>query len=384
MIEEDKKVVVMGKTIGAFFQFIMDDPIMMGLCIAILVLIVLFILVLFLGKKSDAKEKKEIEATKEDSLLKTEVNLNVTDIVPPTASEQPVESTVISSPEIETFSPMEAVEVPVTTEEPVKLEVPTGEPVKEVESVQDIATSPKTTVPSFDDYKIEPPTVEENATMGNIVTSNMEQFDVSSNVEDNGSIVMPMENNIFDSSVLAPESSEIHTPIEETKKEPAREENIFDNISMTLESPQIVESTVNPIDEIAIEEIPSIENTLQTPSELVAPVTMESIETPIEQPMSIEEPVAEAEIEVAGESSNEETLEDIYSFDETELPELKFEDFSRTAIIRHMPVLDTNTKNILQEDKSEDLDDLDLPKLNTTNNNSGVLNVLKGETFDIK
>lgn len=374
----------MGKTIGAFFQFIMDDPIMMGLCIAILVLIVLFILVLFLGKKSDAKEKKEIEATKEDSLLKTEVNLNVTDIVPPTASEQPVESTVISSPEIETFSPMEVVEVPVTTEESVKLEVPTGEPVKEVESVQDIATSPKTTVPSFDDYKIEPPTVEKNATMGNIVTSNMEQFDVSSNVEDNGSIVMPMENNIFDSSVLAPESNETHTPIEETKKEPVREENIFDNISMSLESPQIVESTVNPIDEIAIEEIPSIENTLQAPSELVAPVTMESIETPIEQPMSIEEPVAEAEIEVAGESSNEETLEDIYSFDETELPELKLEDFSRTAIIRHMPVLDTNTKNILQEDKSEDLDDLDLPKLNTTNNNSGVLNVLKGETFDIK
>lgn len=378
MIEEEKKVVKVGKTISAFFQFILDDPIMMGLCIAIVVLIILFIAVLFLGKKSDAKESKETH--KEEELLKTEVNLNVNS--EPVSATQNVEPSV-ETPEIETFTQEPAVEVPVTFEEPTKLEVPVSEPIKQVvnETVVEPVQENVSPVPSFDDFKIEAPTEEEVK----VITEELkivqpEQMNETSVVNEPVMEMTSNESNIFDSKVLAPEMDD-YSLENVLAQEPVESNNIFDNpTSMEMSNPQVVESVVNPIEEVEVQnETPSIE---VVPVVDVNPIGMVQETTSKEE--NKPEEVSVAPIDTGVEVAQEESLKDIYSFDESELPELKLEDFSRTSIIRHMPVLDTNTKNILEDKPSEDLDDLDLPKLNTASNNTGVFNALKGEAFEIK
>jgi len=104
----------MSKTISAFFQFIMDDPIMLGLCLAIGVLVILFIIVLLLGKKAD---KEEAMKDKEEELLKTQVDLKVME-------ENDNNSMAPLYEEVKIEAALEAVEVPVVTDNAVSLEVP--------------------------------------------------------------------------------------------------------------------------------------------------------------------------------------------------------------------------------------------------------------------
>ena len=55
----------MGDTIKEFFIFISDNPLMLGLCIAIVLLFLILIIVLFAGGKRNKKEKDVLENTSE-------------------------------------------------------------------------------------------------------------------------------------------------------------------------------------------------------------------------------------------------------------------------------------------------------------------------------
>lgn len=318
MIEEEKKVVNVGKKISAFFQFVLDDPVMLCLCIAIIVLIILYIMVLVIGKKADKKEK--IENKKEEELLKTEVNLSVLDETTP--KEEPVVS--------EDARQEEAVPIPVVIEEqPSSLEV-----LEEVEETPVIESEPVTVnndnredisiaMPSFDDYKIEFPAEEEKK--------------------------IPEEINIFNNL----EENVPNNPIEVEKVEEApivNEPLGFDPNDYVFEpNSEIILSTVNPIEEVS-------EKT--------------------------SEPVKLATEEV---KPQEESLSDVYGYDDSELPSVNVEDFNRTALIRHIPMLDSKIYDKIKEnDKEQDeLADVDLPKLSNANSGLPMFNDLKGESFNI-
>jgi len=112
-----------------------------------------------------------------------------------------------------------------------------------------------------------------------------------------------------------------------------------------------------------------------------------AIDLPIIQPAEkvVELPIIE-EVQPVVEEKKEESLKDIYGYEETELPDIKVEDFSRTAIIRHIPVLDSKLTKMFEVKPngivSESDDDLDLPKLNTATIGTGI-DALRGESFDI-
>lgn len=409
MIEEEKKVVTMGKTIDAFFKFILDDPIMLGLCLAIVVLIVLFIVVLLLGKKADKKEDKNIE--KEDALLKTEIDLTKLD-ESAGASLETIDTEPKVVPTIETPKENDVQEIPVTIEEPTKLEIEKEEQKEPIDNFV-LEEGAPSSIPSFDDYKIEVPTAEEIKE----ITQELEVIDApkEQQLEEVPSFEVPK---LESADVVLPAVSETDS-IEAlddltNAEEPVQEEqNIFD-----MQEPLgIVESVVNPIEGSVIpassdgEENNKLENALMnefnfSTQEVSAP---EIEDVPVEEKPIVEEPsmtdipkVIEPEeksetienlynvkLEEAEKLSEEvESLEDMYTLSEEELPEIKVEDFSRTAIIRHVPILETNTKNILDDkvtdSSSEDLDDLALPKLSSNREDKTVLGSLKGESFDIE
>ncbi len=347
----------MGDTFNAFVKFISDDPIMLGLCIAIIVLVIAFILVLILGRKKDDTNDDKHENTQE--LLKTEVNLDtlkstqeyslselqnkenlneqeVTPVSDPlTTVEEPttIMNTEIEDPKIETSPVIEetptaetspqveeptpvveqeapAIEVPVTTEVPTPLEVPimdTPNPVIKEET-------PASVIPTFDSIKIEPePIMPVNP--GPITNSDV---------------------NIFD----AKEEPIPVVPLDESTVKP------------------IIESSVNPLDETT-----TIDTNNINPFENKEPVK-EEVELPI-----ITAPIPKVE----------EPFSSVYTTPVEELPSVNTEEFSRTAIIRHIPVMETKT---ITDDT--DLDDLDLPKLNTNTTNNSALGALEGETFNIR
>lgn len=357
------------KTIGAFFQFILDDPIMLGLCLAILVLIILFVIVLFLGKKADREEQKN-EAGEE--LLETQVDLNV-------LNETYKES------ELETNTAI-AMEVPVTIEEkPIQVEI---SPTEALETFS--KTEP---IPSFEDFKIEAPTPEEIK-------------EATGELKPVGFDLQPQQNEEPKEMVgfnLQPKTIEVPTePVgfdlqPEAKNEPI----VFKPEDYIVDAgPSIIESNVNPIeDENAnfdmekqlmssfnfsipetkpqVDSIEKEEVDLPRPKETVEPVK----DLPVEPPRPIQKaPIERSTFE------KEETLRDIYGYEDVEIPEIAVEDFSRTAIIRHIPVLDSKLSTMFEVKPSgiitESDDDVDLPKLNTATNGTG-LNALHGESFDI-
>ena len=69
----------------------------------------------------------------------------------------------------------------------------------------------------------------------------------------------------------------------------------------------------------------------------------------------------------------------VYVNQNDELPKNNYEDFSKTEIIRHTPVMESAESKVNEEAKPQDID---LPKLNNDSNTS-VLNSLSGESFDI-
>ncbi len=343
----------MGDTFNAFVKFISDDPIMLGLCIAIIILVIAFILVLILGRKKDDTNDDKHENTQE--LLKTEVNLDtlkstqeyslselqnkenlseqevapVSD--PLTTMEEPVPITntapvepepipVVEETPVETFpqpevqtpvveEPTPAIEVPVTTEAPTALEVP----VMDTPAPTPTET-PASTIPTFDSIKIEPePIMSVNPEP--ITNSDVNIFDVKEEP-------IPV------------------VPLDESTVKP------------------IIESSVNPLDETT-----KIEEMGTNVSETKEPVK-EEVELPI-----ITGPIPKVE----------EPFSSVYTKGEEELPNVNTEEFSRTAIIRHIPVMETK-----KEVDDTDLDDLDLPKLNTNTTNNSALGSLEGETFNIR
>ena len=331
----------MGDTFNAFVKFISDDPIMLGLCIAIIILVIAFILVLILGRKKDDTSDDKHENTQE--LLKTEVNLDtlkstqeyslselqnkenlseqeatpISDplttmeepIVMNTETVEPEPTPVVEETPMETFPqtevPTPAVEVPVTIETPTPLEVP----------VMDTPEAPASVIPTFDSLKIEPePIMSVNPEP--ITNSDVNIFDVKEEP-------IPV------------------VPLDESTVKP------------------IIESSVNPLDETTkIEEIGA---NVFGKSEPVK----EEVELPI-----ITEPIPKVE---------QQPFSSVYTKPEEELSNVNTEEFSRTAIIRHIPVMET--KKTIDD---TDLDDLDLPKLNTNTTNNSVLGALEGETFNIR
>jgi len=330
---------------------------MLGLCIAIIILVIAFILVLILGRKKDDSNDDKHDNTQE--LLKTEVNLDtlkstqeyslselqnkenpreeeVTPVSDPlTTMEEPatimnteieepkVEPSIIAeetpktdtlleveepNPVIEQESP--AIEVPVTTGEPTSLEVPVMD--TPAPTVQE---APASVMPIFDSIKIEPEP---------IMPVNPEPITNSSA-------------NIFD----VKEEPIPVVPLDESTVKP------------------IIESSVNPLDETTTIET----NNTINPFENKEPAK-EEVELPI-----ITGPIPKVE----------EPFSSVYTKPEEELSNVNTEEFSRTAIIRHIPVMETK-----KEVDDTDLDDLDLPKLNTNTTNNSALGSLEGETFNIR
>ena len=371
-IVKEKKVVNVGKTISAFFQFILEDPVMLGLCIAIAVLVVLFIVVLVLGRRAD---KKDAQATKsEENLLKTEIDLSVL------ADPEESQSVATNVPEIvETFT--DATEVPVEVPiEPVQVEFTASEfdgavdsePEAAIVKPDEVANVEKQPpLMSFEDFKIETPTTEEIAD----ITQEQNVFD-----EEHGEIareVLPVEETVsFDESKSGDNESPLVELLEE-EKEPVVDEAVTE--VLPLEEPA---ADVQEIEEVVNE--PDYSDYLYEPG----PAIVESAVNPVgEADTSAEVPSIEeqmnVELPIVDEQSKKESIEDIYSYDD-ELPDIKVEDFSRTSLIRHIPVLDMKMNFLFEEDdKKSELDDLDLPKLKSSASDQTSFNSLKGESFDI-
>lgn len=350
----------MGDTFNAFVKFISDDPIMLGLCIAIIVLIIAFILVLFLGRKKDDKEAVE-DTTKE--LLKTEINMEALKSTQEfSLNELQNEQSnvpVFDTPEnIETFkkedfstskiteTPVEQIEQKSDMEVPVAIESnPTSLEVPNVTNGLETAPIIETPNYSFDSLKIE--------TTPNINTSNRE----------------------VTSAGLTNDTSLISEPFKEV---PAEQKIDEPNIS------PIIESVVSPVDAptfpsfdtMAVDSKPTIQNTetpqlastLENETKRIEP-ELPTMNEPVPKPI---EPFSSVNVDA-----------------NAELPSINTEDFSRTEIIRHIPImeatkpLEPNTTN-----DEDDLDDIDLPMLNANDKDEtplkeNALSALQGETFNI-
>ena len=395
----------MSKTISAFFQFIMDDPIMLGLCLAIGVLVILFIIVLLLGKKAD---KEEAMKDKEEELLKTQVDLKVME-------ENDNNSMAPLYEEVKIEATPEAVEVPVVTDNAVSLEVP-SENVEEFTIPEIEAASHTESVPSFEDYKIEAPTWEEIKEVTgelNVVQLQDEskptgfdmkpEVDSSVSMENVGFNLQPMEtfeeaNDPVGFSLQPKEANESIINTADTTSTIEQEPIVFSmEDRLTEPVPDIIESTVNPVEDNSSlydedTNIFDLEERLLSNFKFSFPAESpkeenKAIDLPIIQPAEkvVELPIIE-EVRPVVEERKEESLKDIYGYEETELPDIKVEDFSRTAIIRHIPVLDSKLTKMFEVKPngivSESDDDLDLPKLNTATIGTGI-DVLRGESFDI-
>lgn len=395
----------MSKTISAFFQFIMDDPIMLGLCLAIGVLVILFIIVLLLGKKAD---KEEAMKDKEEELLKTQVDLKVME-------ENDNNSMAPLYEEVKIEATPEAVEVPVVTDNAVSLEVP-SENVEEFTIPEIEAKAHTEPVPSFEDYKIEAPTLEEIKEVTgelNVVQLQDEskptgfdmkpEVDSSVSMENVGFDIQPMEtfeeaNDPVGFSLQPKEANESIINTADTTSTIEQEPIVFSmEDRLTEPVPDIIESTVNPVEDNSSlydedTNIFDLEEKLLSNFKFSLPAESpkeenKATDLPIIQPAEkvVELPIIE-EVRPVVEEKKEESLKDIYGYEETELPDIKVEDFSRTAIIRHIPVLDSKLTKMFEVKPngivSESDDDLDLPKLNTATIGTGI-DVLRGESFDI-
>lgn len=344
----------MGNTFNAFVKFISDDPIMLGLCIAIIVLIIAFILVLFLGRKKENKEEN-VDNTRE--LLKTDINIdalkstqeyNIDDLKveePAKASldveisDSKNEPVLDSSKEIGANSDVPQ-EIPVTLDTaPTALEVPTSNTLDVFEVPTE--TNPLDTLNNVTDNA---PTIEPST-----IASQPQEIETA---------------NIFD---IKPEAPKVEEPKTSSPVEPKP----LDEAAIT----PIIESSISPIEPI---EIPSVESVFGSPA--IAPLPPK-IEEPVkEEPKT---PIMEAPFSSVNVDSD------------AELPSINPDDFSKTEIIKHIPKMETSfafDEPIVEMPKpqeEDDLDDIDLPLLNTANTDSkkedkSALNSLQGETFNIE
>ncbi len=364
----------MGNTFNAFVKFISDDPIMLGLCLAIVVLVILFIVVLFIGKKSDKKEE-----LKNDENLETFTNdfkdANIEDFTGPVTIinetttptvEEPIEpkveesikevlevpeSNVIEDEEVMlptlegTSTSLEEVqEIPVTLEEPIALEINAtelGAPTLEEknDSIDTLTTKEPVNMPTFDDLKItaEPtqPVIDSGETLP--VIDEVPSMNIDNMVS-----------------------------IEEAIPEPLDEASI----------PSIVESSVNPIEENIFDVENNVFKDYTKKEEPIIDEPKEDESIVKEDIKPLEEPIKEAKKE----SKKQENYNSVY-LEDIELPEIVVDEFDKTSILKGIPNGEQTVNEVIetpkvQEEKDDDDLDIDLPKLNPESSNS-VINSVK-------
>ncbi len=316
----------MDNSFNAFVKFISDDPIMLGLCIAIIVLVILFIMVLILGRKKDNTIGDKLENTSE--LLKTEVNMNslkstqefnLEEIQEPKVNDSLSNTNSVSTSN-NSLPINEAREVPVTiNKQPVRLDITTSCPK--------ISSSNKS--------------IQKNETLNTVLASNLNK---DSEIQ---------KSNNFDKGVDFSNEEPIKpVPLDEATISP------------------IIESRSNPIDDktninmFTNNNAPKQQKTNNT----------QSIKD--SKPSTTQIPFSSVFASAQKEEAQKEEKVDL-------------NDFSRTAIIRHVPVMEgakpiTRLNQVIEQSKKDDdFDDIDLPKLNTAPKNDDFLGSLKGESFNI-
>lgn len=432
----------MGDTFSAFVKFISDDPIMLGLCIAIIVLVILFIAVLVIGKKREDKER-ERENTAE--LLKTEVNLEALESTQQYSLD---ELQGLKEPKLE--EPKE--KIPISA---IENKAPTEDKFEEL-IPQTINEEPAIEIPIEVNENVKPLEIQPETTKNEVVTENSPYDSVSKT---------------FDSSAISsnsngfPTAEEFSYPVEEVKivesaieplenKEIKYVETEEKPITQTIETTEpVMESSVSPIEETdyngadsLIEftekelEATDIENFTSndeaisfdpinpfgfnidrenifdkeqngleelTTSEPLTIENVDSIEPSFEFPV-FENKTSESDIKIE-DATNIETLKSniqntepeqstvkenmepfssIYLNTETiELPEIKVDSFSKTAILRNLPTMESmpsieNIEDLMPNNESEE--EIDLPKLSIDPENTSAINSIKGESFDIE
>lgn len=421
---------------GTFIKFLTDDPIMLGLCIAIVVLIITFIVVLVLGKRKDDKNTK-LNNTSE--LLKTEINLEALDN---TREYQASEIKPKEEPAVKVATPTQevkpvetpAIEIPVETkEEPTKLEIETPKNEKTTESeIPDIFTfgidgakkveelvNALSGFPAPDEFKTEPiPSIVEskvepveNETSSFTTEVSKDEAPVFPTIDNNSIIeskVNPINENDFhgaDSLIdfTTPEEQVVETP-QDKKEEQSFESfnfgfnseeetsNIFDKQEPTTEAAPVVASGS------VLENNQEPKNDNIKEINIVDP-TKEGIfdNTVIFPKVESQNEVTTKEVESKDNNITEvEPYNSIYmNTQNIELPDIKISDFSKTAIMRHIPIMESmpnnldninleNTKNTDTINENSELDDVDLPKLNPSETTDSAFKSLQGESFNIE
>lgn len=399
----------MGDTFNSFVRFISDDPIMLGLCVAIIVLVIAFILVLILGRKKDNKNLQNMENTSE--LLKTEVNLEAL------KSTQEFNAAALKN---ESDRESQEEEEPTIVEE----ENPTDNEgsALEIEESSTIEEEKSEETPAVEEVVEEPMEVQESSIEEKEEVPT-ETVDLSLGSEENPLDTLQIQEEVIkeDSSSVEGTSNEVESSIEaetEEKVEVAEEKNMpsFDDIRIETPVEDIpvldtLEETTAPTEETPafsfepvfnepiVEEEPIKEEPLDEST--VLPIVESQVNPLEEDPKAKEEPLSvfpimeEKQEEFPTISTPFPTMEEMPAFNKEnvetqkseELPDLVDEKFSRTALIRHIPVMenDQNAREATSINSDEAMEDLDLPKLNTNSASSNeFLNSLKGETFDIK
>ncbi len=180
--------------------------------------------------------------------------------------------------------------------------------------------------------------------------------------------------------------------------EPAKEE-IIEPINNDLTEP-VAQDTAVEVAPISLGEVsvdtPLEMGTLEIPVEVsTEPVELEipALKANYEEPVLKEEKTEELELPTMKIDTVKPKLEgtqpfsSVYLGNNDEMPKINDDEFSKTAIIRHIPKLEEDAIVEMPELKVEEnvssSDDIDLPKLNKDDSNS-VLQSLTGESFNIK
>lgn len=402
----------MGNTFNAFIAFISEDPIMLGLCIAIIVLIIMFILVLIIGKKKDKKEEATIENTSTE-LLKTEINMDTLK----STNEYKIEDINPGLPSLEETkkeSEPIAEEIPVTTEEPIKVEIED----KTSNSVQsEIILEPiiENTEDTKENEISEPLNVFENF---NTDITKPEELVINNDTTEKTEIIESTELPVQESPTIneeiieKPEEELINQldiidstslPVTEEKIEPVNNFNIDEvfassntepiteeEIPVTTEEPatpnlydsleelnhNIFDADILEYTKLENEETKPSENTIETEDNIPEYKTEITPTEIVNEPAPVEEQIEEIKSEELPTMTEEEPTElpdysDLYSVEDIELPNFNFDEMNNNPF---------NTFENQQTNEPDD-EDLALPKLNKSS--SSTINSLQGESFNI-
>lgn len=319
----------MGDTFSSFVKFISDDPIMLGLCIAIIFLVILFLIVLLAGKKKEKPESKDIDNTAE--LLKTEVNLEA------------LESTKqYSSNELKAFEPVK--ETPVEPE--IKMPDPQEQTQKE-DAIKIPVEMPTSPTPLEANAPILP-SVESASSIGDTDFRGADSLIDLTEPEAKTNTQQSDQATPFPDFAPAPEKPGFDFGFDVDRKE-----NVFDAQETPLEPNVPSMNTFSTTAKINKVEIPEAEESKYYGSAYVDP---EDVDLP----------------------------EMNFDFDKSSIVDSFASTPTPTVNRTSAPIMPSVEEVKTPTDALDAMDDLDLPKLNTAPNTSSAFNSLKGESFDIK